>query len=29
MAYTKHTWQCGESISADALNNLEGGYSKP
>lgn len=25
MAYTKHTWQCGESISADLLNHMEQG----
>lgn len=25
MAYEKHTWECGETITAEALNNLEGG----
>ena len=25
MAYTKHEWECGETITAEKLNNLEGG----
>lgn len=25
MAYTRHEWSCGETITADLLNNLEGG----
>lgn len=25
MAYEKHEWTCGETITADLLNNLEGG----
>ena len=25
MAYEKHTWECGETITADKLNNIEGG----
>ena len=28
MAYTKHTWQCGESISADLLNHMEDGIAE-
>ena len=25
MAYEKHTWVCGETITAELLNNIEGG----
>lgn len=25
MSYTPKTWQCGETVTADALNNLEDG----
>ena len=25
MAYEKHTWECGETITAEKLNSLEGG----
>lgn len=25
MSYTPKEWVCGETITADALNNLEGG----
>lgn len=25
MAYTKHTWQSGETITDEKLNNIEGG----
>lgn len=25
MSYTKHTWECGETITADKMNNLENG----
>lgn len=25
MAYEKHTWECGESITADLMNNIEDG----
>lgn len=27
MAYTKHNWECGESITADKLNHMEDGIS--
>lgn len=27
MAYEKHTWECGEPITADKLNNIEDGIS--
>lgn len=25
MAYTPHEWECGETITAELLNNIEGG----
>lgn len=25
MAYVKKTWECGETITADALNHMEDG----
>lgn len=25
MAYERHEWECGETITAELLNNLEGG----
>lgn len=25
MAYTKNTWQCGDVVTADKLNNIEDG----
>lgn len=28
MAYTKHTWQSGETITAEALNNIENGIAE-
>lgn len=28
MAYTRHTWECGEEITAEKLNNLEEGISQ-
>lgn len=28
MAYERHEWVCGETITADKLNNLEGGGSR-
>ena len=28
MSYTKHTWETGETITADKLNNIENSVSK-
>lgn len=28
MAYTKHTWQSGETITDEALNNIENGIAE-
>lgn len=25
MSYSRHTWECGESITAGRLNNIEDG----
>ena len=25
MAYERHEWQCGETVTADKMNNLEDG----
>ena len=28
MSYKRHTWECGETITAELMNNLEGGQRK-
>lgn len=28
MAYTRKTWECGDVVTAEALNNLEGGVAE-